>query len=213
MSVYIIADPGSTHGGYGDTAQDLVDIALDAGCDAIKFQLFPNDPKYTDSGNIFFDHKLLKTLIDDNAKKPIEIFASCFDLTSYRYCIDYGMKSMKLAYSMRECTYLQQRNAWDSLYISGDIFTNFPENAIRLFCIPEYPVKHEISFDGLFPERFDGFSDHTLGYRQTLNAVRNGAKYIEKHIRPETCVDCPDSRFALKPTELEHMVKEIRLCD
>ena len=50
---------------------------------------------------------------------------------------------------------------------------------------------------------FQGFSDHTLGYHQTLEAIKNGAEYIEKHITLDhKDINCPDNNFALKPKEL-----------
>jgi len=38
--VYIITDIGVNHNGKLETAKELVDVALDAGVDAVKLQLF-----------------------------------------------------------------------------------------------------------------------------------------------------------------------------
>ena len=40
MSVYIIAEAGVNHNGSIELAYKLIDVAVDAGADAIKFQTF-----------------------------------------------------------------------------------------------------------------------------------------------------------------------------
>jgi sialic acid synthase SpsE len=81
-----------------------------------------------------------------------------------------------------------------------------PEYVQRLYCIAEYPVKYRIDFDGIF-KRFDGFSDHTLGISQSIEAVNRGARIIEKHFRLDNkkCDHVPDGMFAIKPYLLEKL--------
>lgn len=43
MSVYIIAEAGVNHNGDMDTAKEFVDAAVEAGADAVKFQMFKAD--------------------------------------------------------------------------------------------------------------------------------------------------------------------------
>ena len=43
MSVFIIAEAGVNHNGSIDLAKKLIDIAYDAGADAVKFQTFKTD--------------------------------------------------------------------------------------------------------------------------------------------------------------------------
>ena len=40
MSVFIIAEAGVNHNGSVDLAKKLIDVASDAGADAVKFQTF-----------------------------------------------------------------------------------------------------------------------------------------------------------------------------
>ena len=47
MSVFIIAEAGINHGGNLDTAKKLIDMAKNAGCDAVKFQKRTIDTVYT----------------------------------------------------------------------------------------------------------------------------------------------------------------------
>lgn len=104
---------------------------------------------------------------------------------------------------------------------AGEIITTLMDYQIQpslLYCIPEYPVRYEVDFADLFKPgeeiiekhpcdtnaRFDGFSDHTLGTRQTRKAIQAGAAIIEKHVRlSETDIrSCPDARFAVTIEEL-----------
>ena len=44
---YIVAEIGINHNGLLDTAKKLIDVAVDSGCDAVKFQKRTIDVVYT----------------------------------------------------------------------------------------------------------------------------------------------------------------------
>lgn len=213
MPVKVITDPGSCHLGSLTYAKELIKISADCGADACKFQLF----KESDI-NIPLPYKWFPELVDTGKNYGIEVFASAFDKEALNIIMD-NCKSVKFAYSMRESKLIFDINfaKVKTIYISGDIYTNFYPNglggveSIRLFCIPQYPVQYLIDFEGIFP-LFDGFSDHTMGYKQSCNAAMHGAQYIEKHIRLDTseCDNVPDGKFALRPKELEAMIKAVK---
>jgi sialic acid synthase SpsE len=74
-----------------------------------------------------------------------------------------------------------------------------------------YPVIEKLDFVGLFP-LFDGFSSHFFNWRQNVEAMKHGAKIIECHFKlNKPDIDCPDSRFALKPKEVEQIISQIRM--
>jgi len=207
MAVKIIVDVGSNHMANKDYAIEHIKVAKDCGADAVKFQLFKDKPP-----NIELPREWFPDLVDYGRKTNIEVFASAFDTEAEDLMWLAGCESIKFAY--KHPFEGKKLHPFKTIYASFDVM-NRPSLKIdklkKLYCIQEYPIKYEISFDGIFP-LFDGFSDHTLGFGQTLKAVINGAKIIEKHFcidRPN--IDCPDSRFAIRPKQLEEMIKQIRM--
>ena len=72
---------------------------------------------------------------------------------------------------------------------------SYPSTKIFFCLFLDYPVHFEPNFDHLFP-RFKGFSDHTLGYAQTIRAIEAGAQIIEKHFTLDhKDIECPDFLF------------------
>ena len=207
MPTKIILDPGSCHMGKLDYAKELIRLAVDVGANAIKFQLFKNLPP-----NIELPYEWFTELVQYGNDLEIEVFASVFNYESFGI-VEKCCSSIKFSFSQRYSDFIKfvdEGSLIKNLYISGIIDTIFPKNAIKLYCIPQYPVPFIIDFEGIFP-RFDGFSDHTLGFKQTIEAVRQGAKVIEKHFTLNYAdISCPDNNFALRPHELTKMVKAIR---
>jgi len=204
--VKIIGDPGSCHLGSFDRACDLVRIGKDSGLDAVKFQLLTgNESK---GGNIGMDWEWLPELIVLGDRLGVEVFASVFDKSGIDWVRKCGCKSIKFAYS-QYLKYLQfnvLEKPFQNQYVSCDVMNERQiVNAIKLYCVPEYPVPYKIDFEGLFP-RFDGFSSHCLGIEQDLNAVKAGAKFIEKHFQGDWDSDCPDGAFALRPKQLKQLI-------
>lgn len=199
----IILDPGSTHMGKLEYAIELVDLAVSAGADYIKWQLG------TDKPNVPFNLEWWPFLKDRCGDK-IGMFASFFNTESFDFLMEQKVPYIKFAYSQNHRNILMDRcvKAGQKMIVSCDFMTkNIPTEAVRLFCIPEYPVPYQVCFDGIF-DRFDGFSDHTVGYRQSFSAMKEGAEYLEKHFTIDhDDVDCPDSRFAMSPAETHTMIR------
>ena len=205
--VKIIGDPGSCHMGKKEIALELIRAGAICGLDAIKFQIFKNLPP-----NIELPYKWIEGLVKYGEGLGVEVFASVWDEDGMSKLRQAGAKSVKFAYSQRNSPLIETAlELFDNVYISGDVFTEFPKRAERLYCVPEYPVPYIPNFEDLFPNRFDGFSDHTLGNESALLAVKQGAVVIEKHFTLDRKdIDCPDHRFAIKPKQLGQMVEKIR---
>lgn len=213
--VKVIVDPGSCHYRQYRHCISLIEAAKFAGADAIKFQMFKNLPP-----NIALPYEWMPELIEFGRDIDIEVFASVWDQEGYDVLKECGCKSIKFSYSQRNSSLLEQAiSDFENIYTSNDVI--YPNiwgsiiNIVQLYCVPEYPVKRFIDFKGKFDDNgsnnFDGFSDHTLGFNQTLSAVRNGAKVIEKHFQLNGLPPmCPDATFALKYNKLKKMIIAIR---
>lgn len=116
--VFIIAEIGINHNGDINIAKQLIDVAKDAGCDAIKFQKRTIDKVYSkgvlDSprespwGTTTREQKLglefekpQYDIIDDYCKqKSIDWYCSAWDLDSQLFIRQYDLKYNKVASAM-----------------------------------------------------------------------------------------------------------------
>ena len=118
MSIFIIAEVGINHNGDIDICKELIDIAVESGCNAVKFQKRDIDKVYTqdflDSSRespwgstqreqkigLEFD-KVNYEEIDRYCKeKNIEWFASAWDLNSQHFLQQFNCKYNKVASAM-----------------------------------------------------------------------------------------------------------------
>jgi len=118
MSIVIIAEVGINHNGSMSICKELIDVAADAGCNAVKFQKRDLDLVYTQdflnssresqwgttqreqkSGLEFSKDEYLE--IDKYCKsKGIEWFASAWDLNSQKFLQQFDCKYNKVASAM-----------------------------------------------------------------------------------------------------------------
>ena len=87
-SPYVIAEAGSNHNQSFDTARRLIDAAVQAGCDAVKFQLFEADELYPST------HELYKIF------KEIELSADWLPLLQ-RHAASRGIAFLASAFGRR----------------------------------------------------------------------------------------------------------------
>lgn len=118
MSIFIIAEIGINHNGDVDIAKALIDVAADAGCDAVKFQKrtidlvyskeFLDSPRESPWGNTQRAQKEgLEFGLDEYREidrycraKGIEWFASAWDPTSQEFLRQFDCKYNKIASAM-----------------------------------------------------------------------------------------------------------------
>lgn len=85
-----------------------------------------------------------------------------------------------------------------------------------LHCNTEYPTPMcDVNLKAMckLHEEFGirtGYSDHTVGIEIPLAAVALGATVIEKHFTLDRCMEGPDHKASLEPSELKQMVSAIR---
>ena len=118
MSILIVAEIGINHNGDMSICKELIDVAVDAGCDAVKFQKrdidqvytqdFLNSPRESAWGNTQRAQKVgLEFNVDDYKEidryckeKGIEWFASAWDLNSQEFLRQFNCKYNKVASAM-----------------------------------------------------------------------------------------------------------------
>lgn len=211
-AVTLIGDPGSCHMGKLEYAKELIDVAIEAGLDAVKFQLLGEAE--IARGNIKLPWDWLLELRSYGMDGGMEVFASVFSADGLTFLLEHAFSTVKIPYGKRRMLWeatVQEQLAFRKIYVSTDIMTALPPlpGVKTLYCIAEYPVRYQIDWEGIFPQ-FDGFSSHCLGIAQDIRAVEAGAMIIEKHFTLDrNDIDCPDYRFALTPKNLKRLVEGV----
>lgn len=227
MIVKLVVDPGSTHMGKWDYIKELTDVAKEGGASAIKWQLFRMSKSASglatngdvvineSTGNVAFPRELFPKAVEYAKSMGIDCFASVFDADAIELVHGCGIQKIKLAYSQAFNLKLirQARKLGMEIWASGDDIS-YPSYAdIKLYCVPQYPIKPRISFhQECFDESkkaMDGFSSHIMGYKEDLRIMgTTGWQYLEKHITLDhDDIDCRDHWFALLPKELRELSK------
>ena len=101
---YIIAEIASAHEGRPDLAIDIAKYAVDAGCDAVKFQIFnrnqlltKNNPQFNEFGEIEIKSDKWKDIINEVSNKKIDIIIEPYDVESLKIAAQTELiKSYKL---------------------------------------------------------------------------------------------------------------------
>lgn len=208
-----IAECGSNHEGELDRAKQLVHLAWESGAHVCKFQLW-TDPEITARGNVPLPFEHFQELWRYAEDLGIELTASAFDEISLDFLLGFHPKYVKFAYSKRHwkagIEKAFTKGAMPIVSTSLLDAPNITKEAIKLFCIPEYPVLHAVDFQNLSEspawKLIHGFSDHTCGISQTISAsMWPRVHFIEKHIRLETG-SVPDHWFSIGEKELKNLL-------
>ena len=118
MAIYIIAEIGINHNGSIDLVKQLIDISIEAGCDAVKFQKRDIDSVYTaeflasprespwgltqkdQKAGLEFGLDEYKEISLYCADRKIEWFASAWDLNSAGFLRQFDCEKNKIASAM-----------------------------------------------------------------------------------------------------------------
>lgn len=118
MSIFIIAEIGINHNGDINIAKQLIDIAKDCGCDAVKFQKRDINLVYTkemldsprespwgttqreQKEGLEFSKEEYKEIDSYCKSKNIEWFASAWDINSLKFLDEFDCKYSKVASAM-----------------------------------------------------------------------------------------------------------------
>ena len=235
---YVVAEAGSNFNQSLDTACRLIDVAVAADADCVKFQLFRADvlqPRGTELYDIFKSVELNAEwvpILNEHARQQgIHFTASAFDPQSLAVLEEIAVPLHKIASS--ETTNLQfvyrVAAAGKPVLLSTGMCDMIDvEEAVSICeaagnrdivlmqCGAMYPLPPELANLRVMPAfaaRFGcpvGFSDHTLGLAAAATAAGLGAVVYEKHFTLDKAAKGPDHSYALEPQELKAYVAFIR---
>ena len=118
MSIFIIGEIGINHNGDMSICKDLIDVAVNAGCNAVKFQKRDIDQVYTQEfldsprespwGNtqraqkegIEFGTEQYHKIDEYCCKRDVDWFASAWDTNSQQFLRQFNLKYNKIASAM-----------------------------------------------------------------------------------------------------------------
>lgn len=168
MTIFITAEVGINHNGDMATCKELIDVASESGCDAVKFQKRDIEEVYTKEfldasrespwGNTQRDQKeglefsknQYEEIDDYCREKSIEWYASAWDINSQMFLRDFDCKYNKVASAMLVYTPLLEEIASERkhTFISTGMSTYEDiDNAVRIFREADCPFElmHTIS--------------------------------------------------------------------
>ncbi len=238
-AVYIIAEAGSNFDGKLEQAKQLIEVAAEAGADAVKFQLFDADVLYPDNSQPVHarvrDCELPRFWLDElkvyTERCGIDFLATPFDADAIDQLERVGVKAYKWGSSetVNHRLLLKAARTGKPVYLSTGMCTmadvaeaveildeNGCSSVTILHCVAVYPTKyHDANLRVMQTLRNAfgkpvGFSDHSLGIALPIAAAALGACVIEKHFTLDRSMKGPDHSYALEPAELKEMVTHIR---
>lgn len=221
--IMLIAEAGISHGGDPKKAAVLIQEAVEAGADAIKFQLFtpnarPKGVKYVLKKDSW------RRLAQTGKDLGITVFWSVFDFESAHLARKLG-NWVKLSFVCKqnaELIRLCNKLRFERKFISVDLHGQYGRKELagwdKLYCPNNgwsgiYPTKDsDIEwelYEKAAKETGMGYSCHSEHMTTTLVAAAYGARVIEKHFALDKAG--PDGAWSLAPEELRYWVPKARM--
>ena len=236
MKAIIIAEIASNWQGSVNKAKKIIHECNKAGADAIKFQMWRAEDLYNRSHPNWKNIKKSELTFDKarkikkhSDKYGIEFLSSAF----YPEAVDLleALKVKKYKIASRTCL-LKDPYSMDTLLTKArtkkpviismgmggnkkkikDIFKN--NKKTFCYCISKYPTAlNEVNWNEA--QKFDGFSDHTLGITAPIifAVIKKQQKarkiIIEKHVKLKNSKG-PDASTSITTKQLKELVSQIR---
>jgi N-acetylneuraminate synthase len=237
VSVYVIAELGSTHEGSLGNCLKLIEHCARAGADAVKLQdhrgeRIKADPPWF-KGHESRAAYLQRTSFDENGWRLIratatacgvDLVASPFSVEAVRLLEDVPVDAYKIASGQVTNVPMLEavRATGKRVFLSSGMTTDAESIAawealggqnrtglVAMHCTSEYPCPPERV--GLnYCREGTGFSDHTMGMAATLAAVDRGCVAVERHVGFHRGMYGSDAAHSLTVEELAVLVREIR---
>ena len=235
---YIIAEIGINHRGSLDVAKELIDSAVNAGVDAVKFQPYlteqsapnGNDEVFQILKDLELPFEAFKELKDYAAKYSIDFFSTTFDKESVDYLKSINTDIYKIAsFDIVNHKLLKEvaktgkpvilsvgMSSLDEIKKAYKILKEGTKNIAILHCISSYPTQEKdakLSNIAKLQKEFDcviGQSDHTNDIQVPLYAAATGAQILEKHFKISDDFDCIDAPVSITENQMKKLVEETR---
>lgn len=242
MKTFVIADIASAHDGVLPYALDAINMAADAGANAVKFQFWSDANRLADRRGVsdtyrdIYKHYRVPVSWIDKLKAHADLAGIEFMCTVFLpedvSTIEPFVQRFKVsAFEGASASLFEAVNLWRGdrpliVSVSGDRISNtfgWPgrkPNDVSLYCVSAYPAPIDqlnlaaiTRLSQLTPNV--GFSDHSGNMIAGALAVGAGARVIEAHLaHPHTNRDNPDAGpFAHKPVSFKKYVEFIRLAE
>jgi sialic acid synthase SpsE len=235
---FVVAELGSNHNGDFSLVLRLMDVAQQAGADAVKFQSFLADqllrrdsPDYAMLKSLELPREWYPKLKKEAANRGLVFFSTATNDITLAWLQETGVELYKIASPNLTHLPLIRKTASIGkpvIVSTGMASSKEIDEAIQTFtatgnrelcllhCVSEYPAKPESinlrvipTLQALYPYPI-GFSDHTLEIGTSIGAAALGARAIEKHLTLDRTMKGPDHHYALEPAEFIAMTQNIR---
>ena len=234
---YIIAEIGVNHNGSPAIASKLIDEAVNAGADAVKFQTFsaerlePEGPRRKMLSGMEFTKQAWFGLKEYAASKNVEFLSTPFSIEDLYFLETLGLDRIKISSgSLGDEGLLKEAARSNLQMIISTGMADIPKikRAIEytgrgigdritlLHCTSAYPTPiKEVNLRAMMNLRSHfrcpvGLSDHTISVNVPVAAAALGATIIEKHITLSRDMPGPDHHASLEPREFKQMIDGIR---
>ena len=237
--VLVVAEIGNNHEGDTGVARDLVELAADAGADAVKFQTFradefvsPSDgERYARMQRFELAPEVWGELAAAARRRSLLFLSTPLDLASVDV-LEPLVDAYKIASGDIDFFPLLERVAATGKPVVAATGQSELEDVARavevlgpdvalLHCVTSYPApENEINLRaiGVLAERFPsatvGYSDHTPGLDAGPLAVACGARIVEKHFTLDKHFSAfRDHALSADPPELHELVRRVRAAE
>ena len=239
-SCFVIAEAGVSHFGSEEKAFQLIDLAIDARADAVKFQIYDVDTMISKEspewkarlGSRALPLSVFRTLKNYCKERNIVFLVTAHDEVGLEILIDLNVDGYKFGsgevsnwpFILRVASLGKPIILSTGMYSFQDVKhvvdlvrrAGNPDLAL-LHCVTQYPTPVQqvnLRVMELYRSSFGGvvgYSDHTAGYHVPLAAVALGAHIIEKHISLDFNVpNAQDWKVSCGPHNLKLFIEELR---
>lgn len=236
---FIIGEAAFNHNGDLERALEMVHVAHQAGCSAVKFQTYkaaefcqPDDPLFESfkrgelpdtawpllkaecekAGITFLSTPQNRSDLDILLKVGVPaVKVGSDDLTNLPLLQSYVTTGLPLILSCGMSDLSEVNRALETV----GALDGYP--TVMLVCTSQYPtppweanLARITTLRAVYPMLSVGYSDHTVGLEASIAAAALGACVFEKHFTLNKNLPGPDHTFASEPEELTQWVKAIR---